>query len=220
MSATPPSDFYDSQGNKVKHVDDGSNATYQQTGTGVDKHYEFKGFDEKQGGINKVNITTAIQEAQNLNASNSSLEPNDATYCNYGTQNVLKVVVSATNNSESLNISGMANSMTDQFPHVAALHSGTQSDATTAGAQGNLALFGYHNTNPAPHNHGHVGTFSVGENIQQGAVANIGAHNGFLPVGPGKGAVFSQQKTLDNVHFYIMNSTVTPKTASQIIHYF
>jgi RHS repeat-associated protein len=59
-AAAPPSDFYDKDGNRVKHVDDGSNATYQQQGSGVAEHYEFKGFDESQGGLDKVNLTTAV----------------------------------------------------------------------------------------------------------------------------------------------------------------
>jgi hypothetical protein len=209
---------YDKDGNLVKHVDDFSNATYEQTGSGVSLHYEFKGFDEKQGGLNKVNLTTAIQEAQNLNESNSSLEPGgSATYCNYATQNVLKTVVSATENSSSLKINGIANSMTDQFAKTPVLKSATQAEATAAAANGNLALYSYHNTNPAPHNHGHVGTFSVGENVAKGTAANVGAKNGFMPVGPGKGSVFTQQKTLNKVHFYVLSPDVTPKTAPQSV---
>lgn len=33
----------------------------------------------------------------------------------------------------------------------------------------------------------------------------------------GKGAVFSQQKTLDKVHFYTLSATVTPKSKPQYI---
>jgi RHS repeat-associated protein len=217
MAATPPSDFYDEDGNLVKHVDDFSNATYYQTGTGVGTHYEFKGFDEKQGGLNEVNLTTAVQEAQNLNAGNSSLEPNGATYCNYATQNILKTIVSATNNSSTLNITGMANSMTTQFANTPTLQSVTKDQAISAAAKGQIVIFGYNNTNPAPHNHGHVGTFSIGQNIAKGQIANIGATNGFLPLGPGRGAVFGQQKTLNKVHFYTLSSTVTPKKTPQYI---
>jgi RHS repeat-associated protein len=218
-AAAPPSDFYDKDGTLVKHVDDGSNATYQQTGSGVDKHYEFKGFDESQGGLNKVNLTTAIQEAQNLNESNPALEPGGgATYCNYGTQNIEKTVVSATDNSSGLNITGMANSMSTQYANSPSLlQPATKDQALANAANGGLSLFGYDNTNPPPHDHGHVGSFSVCENVAKGQIANIGANNGFLSVGPGKGAVFSQQSTLDKVKFYTLSPSVTPKSAPQIV---
>ncbi|MBS1650869.1 MAG: hypothetical protein JSU07_02565, partial [Bacteroidetes bacterium] len=219
MEAAPPSDFYDKDGNLVKHVDDFSNATYTQKGSGLNLHYEFSGFDETRGGLDKVNLTTAVQEAQNLNASNTSLEPTSGgtTYCNYATQNVLQTIVSATDNSSSLNITGMANSMTNQFANTSVLTPATKDQAIAEAGKGNVALFGYNNTNPAPHNHGHVATLSVGENVAKGEVANIGANNGFLSVGPGKGAVFSQQKTLDKVHFYTLSPTVTPKSKPQYI---
>ncbi|MFI5148115.1 MAG: RHS repeat-associated core domain-containing protein [Bacteroidia bacterium] len=202
-------DFKDADGKMVKHVEDNSNAVFQQTGTGVNKHYEFNGWDESNDGENKVNLTTAIQEQQNLNNGNSALEPgNGATYCNYATQNVLKTVISGSNNSSGLDITGMANSMTNNFATNPLLIATTQAGATTAAANGNLALFGYNN----PNGHGHVGTFSVGENVDKGAIANIGASNGFKAVGPGKGSVFSSQTLLNSVSFYTLSPTVTPKT--------
>jgi hypothetical protein len=90
-------------------------------------------------------------------------------------------------------MTGMANSMTNQFANSPLLDPATKDQALANAAGSGLSLFGYDNTNPAPHNHGHVGSFSVGENVSKGEVANIGAHNGFLPVGPGPGAVFSHQ---------------------------
>ncbi|HMI63654.1 MAG TPA: hypothetical protein VK518_22210 [Puia sp.] len=212
------SNFYDKSGNLVKHVNDFSNAEYKQKGSDVNQHYEFTGFDESQGGLNKVNLTTAVQEAQNLNSTNSSLEPTaTATFCNYATQNVLSTIVSATDNSSALNITGMANSMSDQFANSPALQPSTQAQAVATATAGGVALFGYNNTNPPPHNHGHVGAFSVGENVAKGEVANIGSNNGFLPTGPGKGAVFSHQTTLDKVNFYTLSPGVTPKHAPQYV---
>ncbi|MEO6963925.1 MAG: RHS repeat-associated core domain-containing protein [Puia sp.] len=173
------SDFLGKDGSLVKHIDDGSNAVFQQGGSGVNEHYEFQGLDESQGSLNKVNLETAVQEAQNLNASNPSLEPsNGATFCNYATQNVLQTIASATDNSSDLKITGMANSMTKQFANSPVLGSSDQANAKQTAANGGLALFGYNNSNPASHNHGHVGTLSTGENVKKGEVANIGAHNG------------------------------------------
>jgi hypothetical protein len=68
----------------VKHVDDGSTAQYQQIESGVHLHYKFTGFDmdkQNEKTSNTVNLTTAIQEQQNLNLSNPSLEPDGNTYC-------------------------------------------------------------------------------------------------------------------------------------------
>ena len=107
--------------------------------------------------------------------------------------------------------------MTDQLANTSVVQSATQSEATTAASNGDVALYAYHNTNPAPHNQGHIGTLSVGENVAKGEAANIGANNGFMPIGPGKGSVFTQQKTLDQADFYILSPTVAPKTAPQYI---
>jgi len=43
MSAT---DFLDREGNLTKHIDDKSNAVFQQTGSGTNLHYEFQGYNE------------------------------------------------------------------------------------------------------------------------------------------------------------------------------
>jgi hypothetical protein len=157
-------------------------------------------------------LTTAIQEAQNLNESNPALVPTrSATFCNYGTQNVLSTVATATDNASGLLMKGIANSMVDQFAKSSLLQNVDQATAEAFATKGGLALVGYNNTSQAPHNHGHVATFSVGNNISKGKVANIGISNGFLPIGPGKGAVFSKQATLNNVKYYILSPWVTPK---------
>ncbi|MDR2206159.1 MAG: RHS repeat-associated core domain-containing protein [Flavobacteriaceae bacterium] len=200
-------DFLNKAGELVKHVEDGSNAVFQQTGDKHSLHYEFSYFDEEQGGENTVNLSTAIQEQQNLNLSNPSLEPDGATYCNFATQNILKTVVSATDNSSSLNIAGLANDMTPQFANTLTLQSATLNEARAAAKNGSLALYGWEN----PGGHGHVGSFSVGDNIAKGETANVGARNGFKSISN----VFSK-KQLSQVKYYTLNPNVTPKSGGPI----
>ena len=194
-----PSDFYDKQGNLVTHVDDGSNATYTQTGRGTSLHYEFSGFKE-QGGRNEVNLVTAIQEAQNLNMSNSSLEPGGgATYCNFGCQNVLATVASATG-EEGLRIKGSANDMTKAFESNPALVKVSREDAR-AGAD-NLSVTGI-----VKSGHGHVTTYSAGGNKEKGVVANIGIKNGFYP--DTKSSVIGAE-TWKQTKFFTLSPNVNP----------
>lgn len=172
-------------------------------------------FDQKQGGNDVVNLTTLIQETQNLNLSNASLEPDAATYCNYATQNVLQAVVSATDNSEGLNITGMANSMTQEFANSSLLVSTDQTGAVAAASKGQLALYAY---DAGVGKHGHVGTFSVRENVAKGETANVGRTNGFMPI-TGTGGVFSSKK-IESVNFYYLSSGVTPKQATQFTPFY
>ncbi len=93
-------DFKDKDGNTISHVDDGSNAVFQQTGSGTNLHYEFKEYNN-QGGKNEITpqaVTSVIQEQQNLNMTNSSLmqdynaetQKYGRTHCNQATQCVPK----------------------------------------------------------------------------------------------------------------------------------
>ncbi len=220
------SDFYDCDGNKT-HVEDGSTAQYQEV-TDTDnkghdiatsKHYEFTGFDESQtqrgapyvAESNTVNLTTAIQEQQNLNASNSALNPipGGATFCNFATQNILKTVASATNNSSGLAITGMANDMVSQMNCSPLFVKTDQGNAQAVADKGGLGLIGQ-----IEDPHGHVTSFSVGANENKGQVANIGRNNGFLnlsPQGDKQPAVFSS-KSIQTVQFFILNPNITPKS--------
>lgn len=207
-AAGPASDFYDKAGLFTKHVEDGSNAMYQQTGAKEGKTYVFVGFDESQKGNNVVNLTTVIQETQKLNLDNPSLVPRDGnTYCNYATQNVLKAVESATDNSDGLLMTGMANDMTQKFANSSLLTSTDEAGAVEAGSKDRLALYSY---DAGAGKHGHVGTFSVGENVAKGETANVGKTNGFLPIS-GSTGVFRSEKTHSAANFHILNSTVTAK---------
>ena len=63
MSAT---NFEDENGNLIKHVDNGSNAVFKKTGENRSQEYfKFSGYDEKQGGANKVNVQSVIDFTQN-----------------------------------------------------------------------------------------------------------------------------------------------------------
>jgi len=213
-----PSDFTDEDGNK-RHVEDGSTAQYQEVGTGVNQHYEFTGFDQSKAnpGVpfapesNTVNLTTAVQEQQNLNASNTALDPiaGGATFCNYATQNILSTVASATNNSTGLAITGVANDMVSQMNCSPLFVKTDQGNAQAVADQGGLGIVGL---NESPH--GHVTTFSVGTNEDKGQMANIGRNNGFLNInnqGDGTTPVFGT-KNMANTQYFILNPTITPKS--------
>lgn len=198
-------EFKDVNGNTTKTVDDGSNAVFQEKGKGTDKHYEFTGYDEKQKGENIVNIGTAIQEQQNMNMENPSLQENaqgqGETHCNQATQNIMKTVASADGNQEAV-VKGNANTM------VSTLEKGTNSsykkvDQTTAennAKNGNLVVIGWKNPSGG---HGHVLTYSVGENISKGKVANIGPkkYTGFVSL---NGAI---GKTKEKVYYIYVPSS-------------
>ena len=166
-------DFKDKDGNTTSHVEDGSNAVFQQTGSGTNLHYEFSGFNE-QGGKNEVNVTSAIQEQQNLNMTNPSLQQNaegkKETHCNQATQCILKTVSSASNNP-NINESGMANDMLGKngFADNPNFLPVDYKTAKANAEKGGLSIAGVTETG-----HGHVVTFSVGENIKKGEVSNIG----------------------------------------------
>lgn len=228
VTGKAPTDFEDKNGQKVKHVEDGSNAVFQQKGEGLEKHYEFKGWDEAQKGKNVVNLTSLLEEAQNLNASNASLEPDGNTYCNYATQNIFKAINSATTfnggPNTQLPTSGMANGMSDNFETNPALTSidaqpllMTYYNISMAAQAGNMVVFGYNN----PNGHGHVGTARVGTGFDYGVIANVGASNGNMQVTNyfDKNVtpkVFS--KTLfPSVKFYKLSDAVQPKVGPPII---
>ena len=170
--------FEDANGNLIKQIDDGSNAVFRQVSTGRGIHYEFSGFDESQGGVNEVNLGTAIQEQQQMNMGNSELQQSadGTTYCNYATQNVMKTVSSVPDYGDAL-VTGNANSMCKKMENSANFVSVSKSQAIKYGKKG-LAIVAYKN----PNGHGHVATFSAGNN--EGEVANIGPkdYTGFKTV--------------------------------------
>jgi hypothetical protein len=189
--------FVDKDGNE-KIINDGSDARFVETGKGTAKHFEFVGFDPTLEGSANINLTTVVQEAQNLNASNPALVPNNGiTYCNFATQNIMKTVES-THLFTGVLITGMANEMQNKFSKSQAYSEVDYSTAKAYAENGGLSIHSYYNKN----GHGHVGTFSVGQNIAKGEVANIGAHNGFMNLhGPrGKGVYSSKAQ----IQYYIL----------------
>ncbi len=197
MAAT---DFLDEEGNLVKHVADGSNAVFQQTGEGQNLHYEFKEYNGNGTeinensfviGKNEVNVTTAIQEQQNLNMGNPALQEKTVdgqtyTFCNQATYNVIQTTESAIG-PVGLNKNANISLPRDHDANTGAddLASGnynytpvTKETAYAEASKGNLAVLSY----KSPGAHGHLATLSVGENIKKGEVANIGpaAYTGFV----------------------------------------
>jgi RHS repeat-associated protein len=213
------SDFLDKEGNLVSHVNDGSNAVFQQTGSGTNLHYESTGKFSDQGGVDKVTdkaVTSVIQEQQNLNNSNPALQQDyDAktqkygnTHCNQATQNVEAAVGSAL--GKDIVTPGKANDVAgvgaNSIAKNPAYKSATYEEAQEVAASGGLAILTLYKSPGS----GHLATFSVGENIQKGPIANIGKvkATGFkYPLGtPGtnqKDAVFTRDDW-KTVNFYIL----------------
>ena len=157
---------------------DGSNAVYSLSGKDEYKHFVFTGFDETQIGENKINLTTAIQEAQILNMNNQALQPHYdksgdlETHCNFGTQNILRTVEST--GISGAYITGNANSMNKKLNGSDAFVETNKPNAIKNAREGGLSLYSLQKQG-----HGHIGTFSVGINISKGDAANIGTHNRF-----------------------------------------
>ncbi|WP_426672077.1 putative Ig domain-containing protein [Mucilaginibacter sp. McL0603] len=226
-----PSDFHNQDGTTV-HREDGSTAQYYQVGSGQDLHYVFGGFNTLQANYdpwfgtiekNTVFIKTAIQEQQRLNESNPTLlkdEKTKATYCNFGTDNILKTVISATDNSGGLKklLDKNANHMFTAAFNISSIHNVDLSTALLAAADGNLSFALYYNPDcytaldySVKEGHGHAFTFSVGDNILLGNVANIGSHNLFENI-----STFPA-KMKDNFMFYILDPSITPKSLDNIL---
>ncbi len=186
--------FEDEEGKTVANIDDGSNAVFRQTGEGNSKHYEFTGFDESQGGVNVVSLSTAIQEQQNLNNENPSIaqnaDGNGETHCNQSTQNTLKTVASVTKD-ESLKVTGRANTMLDKMAsgEVKSLVPASLETARANAKQGGLSIVGFRPVKGT----GHVATFSTGTNIKKGEIQNIGPkkYSGFVSLN----SAISKKKT-------------------------
>ena len=204
-------DFYDKEGNLLKHIEDGSNAKFKLKGEGNTLHYSFDGFDEKQNGENHINSTVAIQEQQNLNMENPSLQQNadgyNETHCNQSAQCIMRTVSSYTNSN--VLIMGNANSMFKQFQEGTNTNytEVSKSEAIEFAEAGGLAFVLYNN----PNGHGHIASFSVGNNINKGEVANIGPkkYTGFVKLNNAIG------KRKDK-KYYIMPESLNDKQIQEV----
>jgi RHS repeat-associated protein len=203
----------------VKHVEDGSSAQYQEVGNGYFRHYVFTGFKidpSGRSGQNVVNLTTAIQEQQNLNMENDMLKPNEYTYCNYATQNIQYSVQSATDNNGGMVKLGQANDVVPKLDFSTMYVTVDKATADATAARGGLAIIGYvnHNINPktGKQRNGHLVTFSVGENRAKGQLANIGSQNGFLGVSAedSPNHVFGTESS-KQLKYFILAPFITPK---------
>ena len=211
-------DFQDENGILIKHIDDGSNAVFRKTGNGTSLHYSFIGYNE-QGGENQVNYTSAIQEQQQLNMENPSLQQtaSGTTFCNFATQNIMKTIESTSDYLDVL-VKGRANDM------VASLINGdnpfyeecTYAEAKKYAENGGLAIVGYKNPTGGS---GHVATFSVGDNVTKGEIANIGTtqYTGFVSLNEAinkkKEKHYFRYKIIktERLKDVIVKSTKTPK---------
>jgi RHS repeat-associated protein len=64
-------DFLDKDGNKILHVEDGSNAVFQLTGNNkTDENFKFTGEYSDQGGKNEVSVEGAVAGAQDYVTNN------------------------------------------------------------------------------------------------------------------------------------------------------
>jgi hypothetical protein len=79
------------------------------------------------------------------------------------------------------------------FPYI--YQSVSQTEAMNTAAQGGLTIIALKSTTER----GHFASFSVGENISKGTVANIGGHNGFLPLSNA-----FKSKDIKNLKYYII----------------
>jgi RHS repeat-associated protein len=211
-------DFIDENGNKT-HVEDGSNAVFEikkdVNGFNQRKHYEFKEYDESQGGKNEVNVETVIQEQQNYNMANEDLqqETDGTTYCNYATQNIMDAVGSAT--GKDITITGRGNDMAEKLQTDKRYQSVDQATAEATAAGGGLAVIAFRNyekKKDGSFRSGHLATFSVGDNIDKGKAANIGtaAYTGFQP----EASSFFKKKDFETVKFYILKANSQARSST------
>ena len=170
-------DFRSETGVLIKTIKDGSAAVFILTGSGANLHYTFSGFNENSKGDFSVNLKNAIQEQQLLNLQNPSLQQNadgyNETHCNQATQDVMKTVASAMDNNTDIIITGNANKMASTLAKGSnpMYQNVSYEEAKEYAENGGLALVAYSN----PNGHGHIATFSVGDNIMGAKnIANIG----------------------------------------------
>ena len=109
-------DFLNKKGELIKHVEDGSNARFQLTGTGWhNEYFKFTNFDTKQSGKSEINLETVLGYSQDYvretyvsklipildkngkQVLNDKGEPKNRwqTYCNFGTMFIAKTYKSA-----------------------------------------------------------------------------------------------------------------------------
>ena len=164
--------FLDKDKKLIQHIEDGSNAVFQLTGNSrSEEYFQFTGYDEKQGGENKVNTESATKGAQDYTRENytSDIDANGKctqTYCNYGTMNIAKTYESASDAAgKKVDVSDIKGSARDIGDKLTTSKSVTLAkDLSTAqkSAKDGSLVIGYYT--------GHVFTLN-----KQGLVNNVGA---------------------------------------------
>jgi uncharacterized protein RhaS with RHS repeats len=175
-----PTTFIEADGT-VRTIDDGSNAVFNTVGEGVNQHYEYAGMDiTNNNGSNVISITTAIQEQQNMNLINPSLQEDDngITHCNAATQNVQSTMSSII--GVDVTNRGSANQMANEIKNSDNYQNVSQSKAQQNANNGGLSIVMFENSKGS----GHAATYSVGTNQNKGTIANIGPskYTGFVPL--------------------------------------
>ena len=155
-------------------VDDGSNAVFELMGKKENQHFEFTGYDKTMEGENIINYATAIQESQALNHENADLKPHPSkegteTHCNLATQNILKTLEST--GIKGISLKGSANDMYKAINSHDLFKNVSKEEANSNAKSGGLSIFSI-----SQKGHGHIGSFSVGVNINKGIYANIGSN--------------------------------------------
>ena len=133
-------DFKDKEGNKILHVEDGSNAVFQLTGNNqTDEHFEFTGEFSDQKGKDEVNVEGAVAGAQDY-------VTNNYTKCNQSVNFVGRTYESATkaegktvDNIEIVSGNSLAKGITDNLASKVTPETSVAS-AQESSANGNLVV--------------------------------------------------------------------------------
>ncbi|MDQ2770222.1 MAG: RHS repeat-associated core domain-containing protein, partial [Bacteroidota bacterium] len=189
-------DFYNSRNQLVRHVEDGSNAIFYQTGSGANLHYEFGGFGG--AGTNfTINVSSVIEQQQFLNNSNADLAAGagvGGTHCSEATRCVMMAASAAYGNSSAIIPGPSANEMYGQLAKGSGWSETTQNQALAHAKAGGLSVIAYKNSTGG---HGHIATYAVGGNVHKysylwkgksasdmGVISNIGpkAYSGSVSI--------------------------------------
>lgn len=189
-------DFYTNSGKLVRHVEDGSNAIFYQTGSGANLHYEFGGFGG--AGTNfTINPGSVLEQQQVLNNSNANLAAGagpGGTHCSEATRDVMMAAGSAYGNSSAIIPGPSANEMYSQLAKASGWSEATQNQALAYAKAGGLSVITYKNPTGG---HGHIATYAVGGNVHKysylwkgktasdmGVISNIGpkAYSGSVSI--------------------------------------
>ncbi len=202
------SDFYDEAGTKISHVEDGSNAKYQLTGTDkTNQYFQFNGFDASQGGKNEVSVSGALTGAQdfvtnNYDKCNQSVNFVGRTYNSAENAAGQKVdgigVVSGNNLAADITKGLAANGKAE--PTVAAAQADAKNGNLVVGANGGHVVTMTTQTFTVTHFNG-TGTLTITKTIEGQKTANVNGTPRPTNFGPGQKNSF-QNPLYSNMIWY------------------